>query len=314
MRRFFIWLLTFLAAMLAVDISIGLIRKYILDSSELTIDAIEHLIINADEEIIIVGNSAGACHFDPVKMEDSLGMSCFNGATMGSSLRYNRVALTGLYAHHAPRILILALNPANFCENNLGHSSISFPPYYGRGGAELDSVIEELYPRRKYLFAFNMARNDRNILRAILYKSGLVGYPIKKGFQPLPAIWDAIPTDIRNDSVYIPHPAAIADLRQIASRCRREGTRLIVCIPPHCYASLDYSNVEKMIREVGAPYGVVFWNFSTIPLSRDGSLFYDRTHLNIKGAEIFTDTVIRRLRVMMPELSPAAPNHGKTRQ
>lgn len=299
MRRFIIWLLIFAAATLCVDLAVGQFYDYLFTRSTLRINGVEHALLDADEDVVVLGNSAGSTHFDAGSLERQLGVRCTNAATSGSSLQFNLVALKGLLARHKPKAVILALNPHNFCRKGLGRSTINFYSYYGRSSEAFDSVLAELYPRRYYFLRSNLVRIDRNIVRHFAYKTGAITYPYEKGFEPIPHP-RRHPSPTYNPHQYIPLPECRAHMEEFARLCHEAGVKLIVALTPHTFITADYSHITSMLHDIASRYEFIVWDDSLHPsFNSDMNLFFDEDHLNIDGARKYTDTVALRLRTII---------------
>lgn len=300
-QRFLLWLTIIIVGLIGIDFSIGLLNDAFFKNGSVRIDAIEHLILDADEDVIIMGNSAAACHFDAAKMEKTLGLTCFNGGTLNSSLKFNLLALKGLVNHHHPRLIILAMNPGRFSDNSLGKTSMRFTIYYGKAGEEFNRAVDEIYPNRSKFMFLNIARTDQIMLRRIAYKSGLVTYPFEKGYQPLPDYDRGITSKPLLDSLILPNPGTMQDFEEFISITRRHNIHLLLILTPNCIAGGENDAVIKALLPYADGKNVTIWNDTHIfPMPKSARLFFDLLHLNERGAGIYTDSVCRRLAVFPP--------------
>lgn len=305
MKRLFVWLSIIFAGIVILEIALGTLNRKLLSVSDVRVDGIEHLLTDADEDIVIIGNSAGACHFDAARMEDCLRLTCYNGSTVGSSVKFNAIALQGLLNRHHPKLIVLAINPENLAQSGLGQTSITFPIYYGRGGAAFDSALRRIHPYRSKLFMLNIARTDRNLFRRLAYKSGLIKFPHVKGFQPYPASKNHPAGGICNDSIIRPRNETLSDLAWIIDSCDKNGVPLIICFTPHAYQKNNYGKAISVVKRLCGDRRVTIWDDTSMYAAPgDTALFHDEFHLNRTGAEMYTDTVIKRLRSAIPLLPP----------
>lgn len=295
-KRFLIWLTIIIVGLIGIDFSIGAINDLFFRNGSVRIDGVEHLILDADEEIIIMGNSAAACHFNAANMEKALGMTCYNAGTYGSTLKFNLLALKGLVNHHHPKLIILALNPANFTDNTLGQTSIKFPCYYGRAGEEFDRAIEEIYPYRSKLLRFNMAGADQNMFRRLAYKSGLVTFPYKKGYQPYPVrSIQVTPKPLWNKPL-TPNAATMRDLEEFIRITRMHNIKVLLILAPNCVTGSENDLIIRKLKPYADNKTIAIWDDTRIfPIPESIPLFYDLMHLNDRGASVYTDSVCKRI-------------------
>lgn len=299
-KRFLCWLAIIIAGVIFIDASLGIVNRYMMKDGSVRTDAIEHLILDADEDIIILGNSAAACHFNAARMEESLGIACYNGGTMGASLKFNLLVLKGLISHHHPRLIILALNPANFSDNSLGKTTVSFPLYYGKAGVDFDRAIDSIYPYRSKLLRMNIIRADRNLFRRFAYKSGLVNYPLEKGYQPLPPREHPVKFRTVRDTVVQPNPLTLHDLEEFISITRKYHIPLILTLTPNCISGTENDLIIRHLQRYEDGETVIFRNDTRLfPITKSTDMFYDLLHLNERGANIYTDTISRLVSTLM---------------
>lgn len=98
-----------------------------------------------------------------------------------------------------------------------------------------------------------------------------------------------------------PERESIAALENIAKKCREENIRLIIIQMPEHEVALGYSkkyaDFEKWITQFASNNNAAYFNFDTksaFPVDID-SLFFDSDHLNMKGAELFSELLAERI-------------------
>lgn len=292
-QRFLLWAGIIIAGIAGIEITLGALNRWFFSEGTVRVDGIEHLLTDPDEDIIVIGNSAAVCHFDAERMEKTLGMTCFNGGTLGSSLKFNMIVLKGLLHHHHPRLVILALNPWNFTGDTMGETSLQLPYYYGRAGEEFDREIDEEYPLRSKFLALNIARTDRNLFRRLLYKSGAVTYPYAKGYQPILGKGRHI-IECKYDTVILPDNEARRDIQKIVAATRKHNVPLLITIIPNRLSGPEIDELVKEMYSYADGKSVFVRNDTKLsPVAGNPDLFFDHTHMIREGAEIYTDSICR---------------------
>ncbi|MBD8488736.1 hypothetical protein IFO69_08270 [Echinicola sp. CAU 1574] len=89
-------------------------------------------------------------------------------------------------------------------------------------------------------------------------------------------------------------------LKGLITYCRENKINLIFISPPKSYLNNEKISTEaitrrqKFIDDITPDPYISFWNYENFH-EQDINLFYDDTHLNPKGAELFTKTLNRKL-------------------
>ena len=78
-----------------------------------------------------------------------------------------------------------------------------------------------------------------------------------------------------------------------------DGARVAIFNAPLFSAALEKApNMVEMnayYDSLSKARGIPYYDFSSIPMSKDTTFFYDAIHLNLRGAEAFTDTLARSI-------------------
>ncbi|MDE6234368.1 MAG: hypothetical protein K2M56_01290 [Muribaculaceae bacterium] len=297
MKRFIIWISIILSLLLLADLSAGLLRKGFYRSDR-DFSKVEYIVRHADEDVIIIGNSAAESHLDPVKIADSLSLSCFNGGRGGASVRFHIALIRLLLQRHRPKLILYAINSNNLFVSKDQGSFDLLKPLYGLHSELLDSIMDQHYPDERVLFRSNLWLLNPNLVDLCLYKSGkAVPLLIKnKGFKPLQSL---LPVDkiSRSDSIGVDNDI-FNDLKSIKDICQHAGVRLFIMITPdYIFRSNSPPLRETLLSLSDDNQTCSVWYDADNPFFKSDSLhFFDHTHLNKAAAEIYTDSIISRLK------------------
>ena len=118
-----------------------------------------------------------------------------------------------------------------------------------------------------------------------------------KGYTPLPykgkpvivkKTFTGKSTPIQVEDV---HPVALKYFGRLVDICNKNNIRLVICLSPRL---IDSSDDNRYIKQLCKENGLECWDMSE--LIQDPLLFSDATHLNEKGAILYTNEVIRILK------------------
>jgi hypothetical protein len=261
--------------------------------------------INAD--IAIYGSSRAWTTFDTKIFEDSLKINVYNFGMDGHQfwLQYFRHKEYLKY-NKPPAKIILAIdvqslqkredlyNYEQFLPYMLWNKDIEFYTSSFKGFGNSDYYI----PLIRYFGKF------KAILDAV--KNFLFNNPEKfryKGFQGQNLTWDINwreKAQLRNQ-YYTDEIDSETYLlfKNFIEECKAANIELILVWVPEYVGGWEYiKDREKFVRlydDLAQKYELPYLNYSTDTLSHDTTLFYNATHLNSYGAEIFTNRLIKDL-------------------
>ncbi|HLP10806.1 MAG TPA: hypothetical protein VK177_02680 [Flavobacteriales bacterium] len=260
-------------------------------------------------DILFVGSSRVWVHIDPVKIEKQTGLRAYNLALDGSGLPEHRAMIARyLKIHPAPKFIVLNVDFLCF---DAWHETYNFPEYFHLMN---DSVIG------RYLKPYNVKyrSSPRKIVYALKWLSSMPdedklaslfkqqhfdvdAYKSYKGFNPVNRMWDKEAVE-KLKLKFKPNltPEGFRIFNDIVSICNQKNIKLIAVIAPFYkkYTSIVINAKESMnkIKLACKKKRVKVWDLSTLPLSDTTLYFYNSTHLNAKGAAIYTDSLSQRIK------------------
>jgi hypothetical protein len=288
-------LVLFLVLVVALDQGLGSILGHI-HPRVVTGDMIgnENAAIQARADILILGSSHAKHHYDDALLTEKFGIRVRNAGSGGSGVAYARAMLSLISAVHRPRMVVLE---TSWFANELEriHSLDSF---YGR-----TPVVDEM------LLADGWRSRARLSIRSYRY-SGLV-FPMLKNFRrPQTSPWGFLPLDgeVAPDMDLGGNPNAgdqpepwFEDiLVKLIEETRQLGARMVVVRSPHLVDHFPPgvpAIYERLTAKYRIPYIQVMAEQEPAFARREN--YRDQTHLNAKGAKVFTAIIAGRL---MPEV------------
>lgn len=303
MKRFLINTLIVAAGVCLVDIISGLVLAKLWSAIPKTQDigkaryAREE--VNAD--ILIVGSSRAAHHYDARRMSDSLNTSVYNVGLDGCFFLDNMCVMHTILQRYTPRTIILEIaNDALFCES-VEHLEGLYMYYWKDDYTKRIIDHEESWCSR-FKLCSNLYRYNANSFKTISY--GIKGLMQRKVEDPLNGY---VPNAYVKKRKELTLKAAgsgkgtlsrwkSALLDEVLDEAAKKGIKVIVVTSPIFYAPLKIRNksTEEIVR-LCRKHGFDYWDYSSESCFLEHpEWFSDNTHLNKIGAEKYTDIILDR--------------------
>jgi hypothetical protein len=243
---------------------------------------------NAD--IVVFGSSRANHHYVPEVFEETLKMSFYNTGRDGNFLLYNYAVFKAILKRYTPKIIIMDINPDELYHNQDSFDRLSsLLPYY-KNHPEIRDIIEMRSPYEKFklfsaLYPFNSSILTVGVgnLEMNKYRKG-----DRKGYVPLFSQMNdtvLITMDEKNNTV---DSAKINIFYKIAQTCEINCIRLFfVQSPIFTINSLTYN--YTILSNIVSIYNAEYIDLSTDTIFLNNpNYFQDRSHLNNKGATVFS--------------------------
>ena len=250
--------------------------------------------INAD--ILIFGSSRGARNVIAEKISDITGKSCFNLSYPGSDISFQEFLLTQLLKNNnkKPAMAILVVDD----------------PFEILPNQSTNFRFDRLYPLVKYktIRETLIEKGEKNrILSAIfiLHQLTKSNFDIrKKKFSEKDTILEcgSMPISFqssnykflfgKNDSYNSKNESGIKLMHflRFIELCKINKIELIISFPPNFQN--PNADFEKRIVQLSNRPGVYYFHYDTTKMEYlDKRYYYDISHLNYTGAEIFTNEI-----------------------
>lgn len=274
---------------------------FIVTSPEKEVDRRLEMLINGkiNKEIIVVGSSRGARNIIAGELEKETKHSTYNLSYPGSDIEFHEFVIKTLTKFNkAPKVILMSVDyPMVFLPDTI-----------------LNFRLDRLYPLVKYDYINDelVARGEKNKWMSQLFalhriNKGNLDIRNKK-FTPLDTILScgSMPISFqKKGEIWSSYKAAdydktkelqskVESFKRIISLCEKKGIQLILVTPP----LFDEQNPEFIdrLKEL-TPKNVKFYHYnSKNTIYRNKAYYYDKTHLNRKGAVIFTNELANYLK------------------
>lgn len=289
----FIWkVLLFFAVMTVIDFVSDFGFKYLRKHAK-SGDTYKNYYISekCSDDILILGSSRAARHYDPYVLQDSLSMTCYNCGEPGCGIitayaRYRMIA-----SRHNPKLVIYEVSPSYDYLKTDDYSKYLGVlrqcvdnPSVKKIFLDLGDELEELR------LVSHMYKNNSFIVQNI--KDNLIKIDGNNGYQPLHgtlssnAKFRAKNKVETNDALMI-DSLKLSYMEQLIVESRQSGTSICFLVSPKFITSemaIQQEDEYKPIMDLCSFYHIPFINHTYIDgISDNRQFFQDYLHMNSKG-------------------------------
>ncbi|HVS92012.1 MAG TPA: hypothetical protein VHE59_08285 [Mucilaginibacter sp.] len=251
---------------------------------------------SAKSDMLIVGSSRAAHHYNPAIIQDSLHATVFNAGADGTFMFYYDAILRSALKRYHPKVVIMDLLPDEFEKGQEAYDHLSLLlPYYSYH-PEIRPIIQLRGPYEKYKLLSKTYPYNSKLLSAITTllhaKQGVKSYD---GYIPL------------NNKMVVAEPVMtfkndidtlkLAYFKNFINECTANGIKLIVSVSP-IYIKYNPSKSIELGKEICAAHHIPFFNYLHDP-DFGKPMFSDPHHLNSQGADLFTKKFIADIRPVL---------------
>ncbi|MCF8427095.1 MAG: hypothetical protein K9H61_02880 [Bacteroidia bacterium] len=256
------------------------------------IDRLIHSAIGTNEDVLIFGSSRAYHHYNPLIIEDSLNLSCFNVGYGGQNIYYHLAILKSAIERKKPKIAILDLIYIDYEKTGNIHSKEKLGvllPFVDKSQAMKEAVLSrgatERYKLWSSIYPFNskqlyLIRNNLSAQRSDI-----------KGFLPLDKVLTKEISKIDVKRIEI-DSAKIESIFEFIDLCIKNQIKIFLFVSPHFVIQKGESNYKFLSNLIYDKYGFEILNFETATeFINDSKLFADPYHLNKEGADLYSKFV-----------------------
>ncbi|MBX9449929.1 MAG: hypothetical protein KL787_09535 [Taibaiella sp.] len=262
----------------------------------------------AAADIAIYGSSRAWVHIDPQVIEDTMGMSSYNFGNDGHNFPMQYLRHKELLKHYPPPKLILLVidfyslykedslyNNKQYLPYMLWHEDIEkyTSAYYGFDPLDFKVPLVRYFGREEVLWT---------CMKILLGKDGNKKLR-RRGFYGHEATWSYHEEEVRKkaqERTWRAEPGVVALLDQFINECKSNHTKLVfIYAPEYIEAQQFIPNHQKMLdtlRAIADAHQLTFLDYSKSEISRHAEYFYNATHLNKTGAQIFSGQLAADIR------------------
>lgn len=246
-------------------------------------------------DVIIVGSSTAMCHYNPQIIQDSLSLysqtpiSIFNAGASTQGLAYDYALISSIIERKKPKMIILDLHYNDFCEG-LNQEQISrLQPYYRYNKSLTDVFNRHLPLRNRILLKSNLYRFNTNFTKltlSFLKRKGTNGFYAHEGTM------DTMPDIEIEKTEYAFNNESVNDFIDIVNMCKSNSISLYLIVSPVLNHRFYDSSLVDRVKQLCQENNIFLMDYKDDSRFQKPELYYDRRHLNIQGASLFSSIVI----------------------
>lgn len=271
-----------------------------------------------NSEVLVYGSSRAWVHIDPVMMANGLNTTVYNLGIDGHNfwLQYYRHTQVLKY-NTKPKYILLSLDVFSLLKKPEGYNAEQFLPFNlfnwdmaaYTGNHEDFSKWDNYIPLLRYIGHHEaMATALKNALKHDTVNTRYRGYM----GQELP--WTDDLANAQEKMAYFDapvNPELWQLLKRFVEECKRNGIKLVFINTPEYIEGQKFVRNRSAVLQLFANYAkqqdILFLDYSNSPLCYKKDYFYNASHLNKKGSQLFTQQLITDLK----QNEPGILNIGK---
>jgi hypothetical protein len=262
---------------------------------------------NVNLDLLIFGSSRAWVHIDPTMITDSLGISAYNLGIDGHNFWLQNLRYRELLKHNKkPKFIIFSLDYNTLMKNKELYNSEQFLPYMlwnkdikdatisYKGFSEIDYEI----PLLRYY------GNHDAIEKSFRYFTGHLSNPITRirGYQGREENWnsdfDNAKASMKSFEIKLHNPTIVL-FENFLKECKSNNIKLIFVYTPEYIEGqrfvLNRPQIMELYKKFSQQHHIPFYDFSNDSISYHKKYFYNASHLNKIGSQLFTKELIDTL-------------------
>ena len=311
MKKFLISLLIFLLPLLLLGYFMDSFLTNALKKSKSDEFGVWNDIYNGriNDDVLIYGGSRAWVHFDPKILSDSLHASVYNIGLNGHNFWLQKLRHDLLLKYNkSPKVILYAVDLMTLGKRPDLYNPDQFLPYMSsdpmmaqaissyEGYGNFDSKV----PMIRYLGKW------KTMLAAV--RIGLAPDSQKpdriKGYQGKRLEWNADfdkAVEVMGGKFTMElDSASVVLFDEFLRDCKKKNIEVIFVAPPEYIEGQEFVNnrpeIMGVFADFGKKYDIPYFDYSNDTMSFNKYYFYNSTHMNIRGAELFSKKLVMDLK------------------
>lgn len=248
-----------------------------------------------DYNLVINGSSRAWTQYSPLILDTTLGVNSFNLGIDGSAIN-RQIIKYWKYRdlHGAPSYLIQNIDLGT-TDYTYGYEREQFFPYffYDRALIKDFDQYEKFSFLEKYCPCYRYLGYKEVLLEALFHdNTGHYFEYLTKGYLGREDNWDGFTLAKLDSIVCSCDTNAINLFVEFLNQVRMQGTRVLFVYAPVYHVAREKmtneSHMFDMYDSIASMLDIPILDYNAIPMCYDTAYFYNATHLNKTGAELFT--------------------------
>ena len=263
---------------------------------------------NVNSDLLIFGSSRAWVHIDPSMITDGLGISAYNLGIDGHNFWLQNLRYRELLKHNKkPKFIIFSLDYITLMKNKDLYNSEQFLPYMLWNKDIKDatisysgfSAIDYEIPLIRYY------GNHDAIENSLRYFTGHLSNPITRirGYQGREEKWnsdfDVAKASMKCLEIKLDKPTIVL-FENFLKECKFNNIKIIFVYTPEYIEGQKFvsnrSQIMELYKKYSKQYQIPFYDFSNDSISFQKKYFYNASHMNKIGSQLFTKKLIDTLK------------------
>jgi len=257
-----------------------------------------------EADVLVFGSSRAIDHYVPEIFETSLKMSFYNAGRDNMGVLYQTAVLKSVLKRYTPKIIILDFTGIETGEIESDRLSILLPYY--RTHEEIRSIIELKSPFERIKLISQIYPFNSQILLTVI--GNLEINKIKRADNNIHVAdyeeWKAELDSIPNSIAYTRDSNIIVYFHEFITDAKKSGAKVFIIYSP-VFLKYDKNQEIDICNRICNAEHVPFWDFSKDTLFLQNKQFFkDVLHLNHKGAILFSNLVVEKIKLNINKNMP----------
>jgi hypothetical protein len=254
-------------------------------------------------DVIIIGASRAMQQYNPLILQDSLGVSAYNAGRDGMPFYYYYGIFKCITARHTPKTIILDCEYGSLTYSSSGYERIAALLPLHKRHPEINHIVALRHPWETYkMLSATYPYNS------MLFKIALGNLPAKddeaikfNGYQPLYGKLTRTAPFINHKKYSNLDTMRLQLLQDIVTTCQQKNIQLIFVCPPYYMQSEEANPCIDYIKKIASNNNLPFLDYAkdTFFLKRP-YLWEDTVHVNFEGSKIFSARLASDLKKITP--------------
>lgn len=299
---FFLKTIKFIVALLVVDLICGYFANQIFNSQETgKYSRIQQVVEKNKVDVIVLGSSHAIRHYIPQVIDSILNKKSYNAGAEGQQLIYHYALQQMILKNKSPELIVMNIDEDWLYTSDIARRRLSdlYPFYYDYRDV-LSPIITEKSKAMGYELLLNSYRNNSTIVHILRYyvapQKDYSGYRPLFGKMSVPENLSKIDLkgEYSSDEIDM---SFVFLLEQFIDSAKNKNVDLVFTISPKPIPlDLQHNKSFQKIKDIAKKKDVPLYDYHKSPFFIGKyELFHDASHLNNKGAKLFTEQVFTQV-------------------
>jgi len=239
-------------------------------------------------DLVINGNSRAWVQYNPKVLDSVLNVNSYNLGIDGSNVNRQIIKFNKYVEKHGyPKYLIQNIDLFTM-EPSFGYEREQYFPYFFYDRDLLNDIdnYEHFTLMEKNILGYRYIGFMQSILSKLEY------IPLYKGFGAKESLWDGTLLAEISDLDYSYDSSLLNKFDNFLEHVVLHGTKVIFVYAPiyhevntKCY---NINEMHQLYQNIAAKFDIPILDYNDIPMCYDTTYFYNATHLNRVGADLFS--------------------------